>query len=268
MEFVDTLFGRPNTVKVQACLFKKHIQPRLARERAIEFGEPDFITLVKRWAEDDLKPRTINSLIGILVRYIKWAGGSYVPDRRLISKIKRMEVPERSRGLTKAEALRLLQTAKETDPTMYSVILFAMHGGLRKGEVFGLTWDDIDLIQGEIHVRRSYDGPTKNGRSRVVPLSSELEKVITGCYNCTGKGGNTKLFQVFDPNPRLKRLCELAKIPAITFHGLRHTFATLALEARRSPKSVQQVLGHSSVRTTLEVYWDKVENKLDMGFLD
>jgi integrase len=53
-----------------------------------------------------------------------------------------------------------------------------------------------------------------------------------------------------------------------TFHTLRHTFATLALEAGRSPKLVSTTLGHASLATTLNIYWNSSGESLDLGFLD
>jgi integrase len=53
-----------------------------------------------------------------------------------------------------------------------------------------------------------------------------------------------------------------------TFHSLRHTFATLALESGRSPLLVSQALGHAKVSTTLDIYWSVSKEKLDLGFLD
>jgi integrase len=61
---------------------------------------------------------------------------------------------------------------------------------------------------------------------------------------------------------------KLRELGDISFHSLRHTFATLALEAGTSPKLVQQALGHKSLQTTLDTYWNAVQDGMtDFGFL-
>jgi site-specific recombinase XerD len=74
----------------------------------------------------------------------------------------------------------------------------------------------------------------------------------------------------FDPNPLLRRLMKKAGIEenGRTWHSLRHSFATLALEAGRSPKLVSLCLGHTKLSTTLDCYWSASREKLDTSFLD
>jgi integrase len=146
---------------------------------------------------------------------------------------------------------------------------------MRRGEVFGLHYEDVEMMKNRILVQRSNSGPTKSGKSRYVPISSALEKVLVAqtfgiSYNKERRKKRTGCLipSTFDPNPLLKRYCREAEIKVITFHALRHTFATLALDAGRSPLLVSKVLGHSSVSTTLDIYWNTSSETLDMGFLD
>ena len=157
---------------------------------------------------------------------------------------------------------------------LYVALVFAINTGMRRGEVFGLQWGDIDIMKSTITVQRSYSGPTKSGRSRVIPINFALEKVILArmplnSYNCLqGSRSQNIIPKTFDPGPRLKRACRKAGVREITFHSLRHTFATLALEAGRSPKLVSVQLGHCSVSTTINLYWNVTGETLDLGFLD
>jgi integrase len=151
------------------------------------------------------------------------------------------------------------------------MMVVTLHTGMRRGELFGLKWEDIDFAKKKINIVRSYDGPTKSGKPRSVPMSDSAADVLTSCYN--GQDDDEHCFNRCDPNPRLKKLqvyvygtLEL-KRKTISWHGLRHTFATLALEAGRSPKLVSEMLGHSKVSTTLDLYWNKSGEDLDLGFL-
>jgi integrase len=147
------------------------------------------------------------------------------------------------------------------DHSFYPVLLLGLHAGLRRGEVYGLEGADIDYSKSRIRVSRSYDGPTKSGKSRHVPLSMELSQTLANM-----PAG--RMFKVSDPNPRLRRLCKSAGLPRIHFHTLRHTYATLALEAGTSPRLVQNFLGHASLTTTLNVYWSVLDPEhADLSFL-
>jgi integrase len=129
----------------------------------------------------------------------------------------------------------------------------------------GLRASDVDLKQKIITVRRSYRGPTKSGRTRKVPMSVALTSAL--CY-LNALEPDERIFPVMDPNPMLKALCREARIRRITFHGIRHTFASLALEAGVSPRKVSQVLGHSSLSTTLNIYWGAINEEMDLSFLE
>jgi integrase len=160
--------------------------------------------------------------------------------------------------------------------------MIGLHTGMRRGEVWGLTWDDIDVLKDQITIQRSYDGPTKSGKSRIVPISYKLEQVFLAIpelitYNkCKVEGKRKRLANKnvvpnnFDPNPQLRGLMKKAGVPVEgrTWHSLRHTFATMALEAGKSPKLVSLCLGHQRLSTTLDIYWQASKEKLSLDFLD
>jgi integrase len=154
-------------------------------------------------------------------------------------------------------------------------MMISLHTGMRRGEIWGLTWADVDILNDQITIQRSYDGPTKSGKSRIVPISLTLEQILLAqpgliSYNRTkGKRPLNIIRKNFDPNPLLRRLMKKAGVLGDhTFHSFRHTFATLALEAGRSPKLVSMCLGHKALSTTLDIYWNASKEKLDLGFLD
>lgn len=124
------------------------------------------------------------------------------------------------------------------------------------------------MLHGRIKVSRSYDGPTKNGRTRYVPMSAELSNTLTKARNLLLRNPSEPVFEQFDPNPVLRRVCAHAGVTTLRFHDLRHTFASLALGNEINPRKVADWLGHSSVVTTMSIYWNltKKEND-DMGFL-
>lgn len=152
--------------------------------------------------------------------------------------------------------------------------------GMRRGEALGLRWSDIDLEKGTIKVQRALvtgDGgkqwstpKTKAGR-RVVSIDEETvaalrahrarqnqEKLMLGAgYQDDDLVTAQEDGQTVSPTritEQFGRLLKRAGLPHIRLHDLRHTFATLSLEAGVNPKVVQQALGHSHVSVTLGIY--------------
>jgi integrase len=163
----------------------------------------------------------------------------------------------------------------------------AVFTGMRRGEILGLRWADVDLDAGELSVRRTLsrgatsrleagEPKTAAGRRRVsLPPSvvdslrrhrvRQLEQRLAagpayGDQNlvfATDSGG------VILPNAlslRFRRLIERAGVPVIRFHDLRHTNATIDLASGTHPKVVQERLGHASISETLDRYSHVTKN--------
>lgn len=259
MPFEDTLFGRPSTVRVYTSLYNNWIKPKPCLS-AKEF--------VNWWANEGVGPRTQIMLLGVLNKYYKF---KKIEDPNLIQ-LKKMVVglvpADPPKAITKDEAHRLIKTWDDLYPKHQGIVTLGLHTGVRVGEAFGLRWKDIDFVKNRIQVIRSYDGPTKNGKGRLIPMSRVLEGTLIKKENYLGKNLESLVFQRFDINPKLKRTCSKAGIKPITYHALRHTFATLALESGQSIKAVSSILGHSSVKTTIDIYWNILDERLDMGFIE
>ena len=244
---------RPNTTRTYNSLYNNWIKEKTVEEM-----------VSKVVYSDKIKPRTKLAILRVLKKtrpeiYNCWDFGT------AIKYISKAQNPELVKSLTKIEASKIMRVCQKKHPTFYPVLLLALHGGLRRGEVFGLRWKDVDFLHNRIYINHSYDGPTKNGKSRMIPLSKELEKNLLNCYNLT-EGGNDKLFSNINPNPILEAICRESGVTRVTFHQLRHTFATLCLETGESPATVAKLLGHSKVSTTLDIYWSAI--KQDYSFIN
>ena len=260
MTFEDTFRGRPNTIKVYRSLYGRHIKglvPSPVDEKVV-------LTTLKGWEDKGLSRQTILSLLRLLRNYAKFTGTD-VEIKHLISGLERSEQQEEHLVLNKEQAAALMDKCKQLEPKFYPVLLLGLHAGLRRGEVFGLRCSDVDMLKGKVRVAHSYDGPTKNGRTRYVPMSAELVRVMTAARNLLFRPGTERVFEVFDPNPVLRRVCYSVGLPELNFHGLRHTYATLALEAEVSPREVQKLLGHSNLSTTLNIYWGITDKDTDVN---
>jgi len=189
-------------------------------------------------------------------------------------KVERQEIE----ALDPAESAALLTAARST--RMFPVILVALGTGLRRGEVLGLRWSDIDLGKRTLTVAQSLE-QTKTGlrfkapktrRSRrtiALPpaIAEELhahraqqaaERLALGM----GRDPAGLVFTRIDGDPiqpdsvtkMFARIAERAKIRPISFHGLRHTHATDLLRAGVHPKIASERLGHASIAITMDTY--------------
>ena len=181
--------------------------------------------------------------------------------------------------LPPADLKTLLHAAEEAG--MGSLLLLAAHTGLRRGELLGLKWQDVELSQGMLSVQRALrvvsgqgyivaEPKSAAGRRRIslgpIAVTALRQHRATQAERRLGLGS---LWQsgdwVFtrpdgrhlDPDVishRFKKLVQELDIPRVRLHDLRHTHATLLLLAGVHPKVVQERLGHSSIAITLDTY--------------
>ncbi|UPK64654.1 site-specific integrase [Rhodococcus pyridinivorans] len=162
-----------------------------------------------------------------------------------------------------------------------------IHTGLRRGELVGIRWADVDLDRATLSIKRSIGivltagkrtpviGPTKTGKARVIDLDASTVEVLRAWRKARGAVGMQLVRQdayVFgdlagghsDPDTlsdRFRRHLESVQaalgeeaVPTIRVHDLRHTHASGLLRAGIPAKVVSERLGHSDVTTTLRVY--------------
>ena len=166
----------------------------------------------------------------------------------------------------KQQLQAFLKEAKATG--VYEMYYIELATGLRRGELLGLKWTDIDWKNSIIKVRRSIarvngeivEAPLKTKNSyRAVTISQQAIEVLK-----TQKAKTNDQYVFPSPksgpispdsvNNMLKRVLARAGIPKVRFHDLRHTFATIALQNGVDIKTVSGMLGHFSAGFTLDTY--------------
>lgn len=162
--------------------------------------------------------------------------------------------------LTLAEVRALLATVEDPTRAIYACALFT---GMRRGEMWALRKDCVDLDAGVITVRASNErGQTKSGKVRLVPIHPELRPHLARIMLAyvsplvfpqprTGEMRSASSKSSRDLQAALKRAGINRKL---RFHDLRHTAATLLLQAGVDLKLVSQLLGHSSIALTADTY--------------
>ncbi len=151
----------------------------------------------------------------------------------------------------------------------YPIYVLAILTGMRKGEILGLHWEDIDLKNGAANIKhtlvtvqgRSFlSQPKSENARRTITLPNTVIEVLQEKKLASGNEG--LVFTTSTGRPVSQRnltrhfhsALENLGLPRIRFHDLRHTAATLLLKANVHPKVVQDMLGHSSVVLTLDTY--------------
>ena len=175
---------------------------------------------------------------------------------------------ERTGGEGETEAReRALENCQDA-----ALFITAGHAGLRLGELLALRWSDVDWSNGKIMVWRSFtagiEGPTKDNEPRPVPMADDVATALTGLASLredvarqSGRPSSTdseclvfcnRLGGHIDGSAlrrRFLRARDVAELPELSFHTLRHSFASAALRVF-PPFAVQEFLGHRDGRTT------------------
>lgn len=178
--------------------------------------------------------------------------------------------PADMKAWSRAELETFLRARKEAGDPLYAMWRLIAATGMRRGEAAGLQVDDLDLESGRLHVRRSRvvvnhevftEAPKTAAGARSIGLDDlTLEALRAHVGASTGDGWmfTDELGGPLHPDTgisdRFEKHVASAGVRRIGIHGLRHTYATLALEAGVSPRIVQKRLGHSSVAITLGTY--------------
>jgi integrase len=183
------------------------------------------------------------------------------------------------RPLSPDEARKLVEAAR--GDKLEALYVLAMHTGMRQGELLALKWEEVDLNEGVIRIRRTLvrsggrialGEPKTKGSRRPVHLTGaavealrthldwQLEDIerLGDLYRDHGLVFTSEVGTLINPTNLRRRsfapLLERAGLTRIRFHDLRHTCATLLLSRNVHPKYVQELLGHATVAITLDTY--------------
>jgi len=154
----------------------------------------------------------------------------------------------------------------------YPLFYTALFTGMRRSELLGLKWSDIDFNTRQIAVRRTLkrnkkgeiyitDNKTKSSKRTIKSTPTNAEVLRQLWENSKNRDHDDLVFAVDGEPPKPQSItrawqagCKKAAVTMITFHDARHTHATLLLKAGVHPKVVQERLGHSSISMTLDTY--------------
>ena len=183
------------------------------------------------------------------------------------------------------------EAIKDYFPRYYPFFLCALRTGLREGELIALKPGDVDFNGGFIEVKRNcvrgIVSTPKNGKTRRVDMSEQLAEVLKAHLTNRKKEALRKgwkrqpdwlfynedggMIDISNLRKRVFYKClEMAKLRRIRLHDLRHTYATLRIQADHNLADVSKQLGHHSIRITVDTYyhWIPGVNSSEVNELD
>jgi integrase len=261
---------RSRTAESYAHTVRLYLVPAVGRVPLAKL-EPQHIgrLLVNLSVRGDLSASTVRYAYSVLRTALGYALRQGAVVRNVATLV---DPPAKSRPemqpMTRDEARAFMQGIH--GDRLQALYVTALGTGLRQGEILALRWQDIDLIRGELTVRHTLGRfsrqlePTKTPRSRrtlrlpqqvtaALAAQRERQAVVPLSGLVFTSNGGAPLQQVNVTRDFQLALRRLA-LPRRRFHDLRHTFATLALEAGEGLDAVSRALGHTSVATTADIY--------------
>ena len=256
---------RPSSHQTYRGYIDNHIKPNIGKV-PLEKGRVDRIE--SKHQEKGLSAKTVRNIHQIIASAMKLA-----KEQRLIATdptegcaLPKLEHKE-MQTLPVEQLASFLREAKESG--VFELYYAELATGLRRGELLGLKWEDIDFEHGSLRVKRQIaringeivEAPLKTKNAyRTLPLADDTIQVLKQQRKKVGSspwvfpsptGGPISPDSVLH---MLHRVLKRAGLPRVRFHDLRHTFATLALQNGVDIKTVSGMLGHFSAGFTLDTY--------------
>jgi integrase len=280
LDSVVTKTLAPKTVESYRGAIENHILPVIGAKRLTKLEYIDvqrMLDLVA--AKETAGPRTVQNVRAVLSAAFndgikKGMVASNPAEHTTIARV----IPKERSALTVDQASRLFnEVAADRFEALYMI---AAVYGLRRGECLGLRWSDIDMDAREIRVRQQVilvnNRPTitqlkTRASRRTLPLLDDIEaalerrrerqqeeRLLAGRdwqeYDLIFASMVGTPYQPANLQKKWHTYLELAGLPDVPFHSLRHTAASFLVALNVHPRHAMEILGHTNMKTTMEIY--------------
>lgn len=269
---------KPKTRSGYRSLLDSRVLPPLGN---LELRQVDPV-LVKEWVaklqEAGLSASRIRQARNVLHAIFKSAVEASLVVRNPVTGVKTQRVVSGERRYLTPDQIGVLARAMKAP---YDVLTYVLaYTGIRVGEAAALRRSRCDLLRSRLHITESlaevsgnlYFGPTKSYRHRMVVMPGVIRDLLA--HHLEGIGQEPEALVFVSPTGRPLRYSnfrnrvwrpatEVAGLPDLDVHELRHTAASLMISRGGDPKLIQTQLGHSSISVTYDVYGHLFPDRLD-----
>ncbi len=247
-----------HTAYAEEAAYRLWLSPTLANKPLCDIKPIHLERIKKTMTEAGRSAQTIRHVLAALRQVFNFAKrhGLYAGDNPVSLVKKPSADARRLRFLTHDEADRLLAALAERESNVHDMALLALHCGLRAGEIFSLTWGDVDMERGVLILR-----DTKSGKTRAAYMTEAVAAMI----GAMERRGHNDLVFLSANGGRIVQITEtFNRVVAalgfnngvtdprqkVVFHTLRHTFASWLVEQSVDLYSVKELMGHGTLAMT------------------
>lgn len=261
-------------------LIKNYLVPGLGKVKVQKLTPQQVQAFYSKKIRDGLSPKTVNNVHVLLHKALDNAVKWNMLPRNVCDAVTPPRIPRKEKNvLTREQAHTLLKEVKAH--RLEALLTLAVTTGMREGELLALRWQDIDLEHGSLQVKRavtylkeygyveSEPKTAKSQRTIKLPVfvvsillthrlqQKEQKQEVGTTWIDKGLVFTNAQGYYLSPSTLLKmfkRFLVSIGLPSMRFHDLRHSAATILLAMNTHPKVVQEILGHSQIAMTLDVY--------------
>jgi integrase len=259
-EFMATYAKTNNRFSEQMAklgILKHHLRPAFGKLKLDAITVREIEQLKAKVLAAELSRKRANNILAVLSKILHYARDIGILEA--VPTVKLLKLPPAKFDFLTFDELEGLLDGAAMEPAFRAAILVGAEAGLRMGEIIGLEWDDVDFRNRTLTVMRSewqgHVGPPKGGRARTIPLTERLAEALKGERHLRGprifclEGGEH--WHRHNMRKGLARACKRAKLRAIGWHVLRHTFCSHLAMRGAVPKAIQELAGHTTLAVTL-----------------
>lgn len=270
----EWLYINKNTFKKSTCqtysyLIDKYIiNSNISEIPVYQIETKDIVIFSENLLSQNLSPKTINNILLVLNYLLKFSNHAYGTTLIKIPFVK--DSKKEMKVLSIIEQKQLEQYIRQDMDIYKFAILIALYTGIRIGELCALRWEDIS--DSTITINKSMnrlktengkseiiiDSPKTNSSNRIIPYPQFLNPIIENQRKDRQSFVlSTNKLDFIEPRllqMKFNNIIRECSLEHVTFHTLRHTFATRCIECGFDVKTLSEILGHSDVKTTLNRY--------------